>query len=72
MKPFKVTPAMLTLGAAVALGTTAMAVPSPARAACGSKMQSGCSSKSQNSMNTQSNGNKCGSTMSKCGSTKGN
>ena len=72
MKPLKVTPAMLTLGAAVALGTTAMAVPTPARAACGAKMQSSCSSTSNNGMKSQSNTNKCSSKMSKCGSNKSN
>lgn len=70
MKPLKVTPAMLTLGAAVALGTTAMAVPNAARAACGAKMQSGCSAKSNNGMTSQSNTTKCSATTSKCGSNK--
>ena len=56
---------MLTLGAAVALGTTAMAVPHAARAACNSKMQSGCSAKSQDGMKNTSNASNCSSQTTK-------
>lgn len=65
MKSPRITPAMLTLGAAVALGATAMAVPQAARAACGTKMQSGCSAKSQNGMKNTSNASNCSSKMTK-------
>lgn len=68
MKASKITPAMLTLGAAVALGATAMAVSGTARAACSGKMQSSCSGKSQNGMKNTANGSKCSGKMTKCGS----